>query len=131
MADVRNAFEMPSMWNSNGEAMKASVRNFWEGQSKQLDNMQEFMVGWFDRRHLGTQAALIAAQKICQAKNPVEAMACYQDWATGLATRILDDELAYHKLMSSAVSCVASTSIEMEQKAKDQATLFPGVWAAA
>ncbi|MBY0381758.1 MAG: hypothetical protein K2W78_07580 [Xanthobacteraceae bacterium] len=131
MANLTNAFELPEMWNSNNEAMKASVCNFWQNQTKLLDNMQEFTLGWFDRRHVGTHAALDATQKICQAKSPADALASYQEWVAGVAARIVEDEVAYQKLMSSAVSCAAPAPMELSQKAKEQATLFPGVWAAA
>jgi Phasin protein len=129
MVDVRN--EMPEMWNSNVDAMKTSVCSFWEGQTKLLDNMQEFTLGWFDRRHQGTQAALSATQKMCQARNPIEAMACYQEWVTGAAARMIDDGVAYQKLMSSAASNITPPRVEAVYKANEQKTPFQAAWAAA
>jgi len=94
--------EMPTIWDT--DSTRDFARKFWESQSRLLDDMQEFASGWFDRRHLGTQAALEAVQKACEAKSPADAFACYQQWAVGAALRILDDQFAYQQLVHTTMS---------------------------
>lgn len=106
MCSAQAPLEMPALWNN--DSTRAFACKFWEGQSRLLDNMQEFASGWFDRRHVGTQAALEAVQKACEAKNPADTLACYQEWAAGAASRILDDQVAYQQLVHAAVASMAS-----------------------
>ena len=67
---------------------------FWENQEGILEGMQEFSDGWFRRRHSGTQAALDAAKRICEASTPAEMVAEYQNWLRGSVERIAEDGVA-------------------------------------
>ena len=49
-------------------ALQVNVRNFWDIQDKVLDAMENLAHSWFERRHVGTHAALEAAQRMCKAQ---------------------------------------------------------------
>jgi hypothetical protein len=53
-------------------ALQDNVCYFWEIQGKVLDTMENFADGWFERRHVGTRAALEVAQRMCRAQTPVD-----------------------------------------------------------
>lgn len=73
---------------------------FWEGEATVLDNMKEFADGWFERRRIGTRAALEAARRIGEATTPLDAFREYQDWLSGAAARLLEDGMAWqHQFM--------------------------------
>jgi hypothetical protein len=61
--------------------------------------MQSFAGGWFDRRHEGTRAALDAAQRMCAARTPLDAMREYQEWASGSLQRMAADSLVLQRGM--------------------------------
>jgi hypothetical protein len=84
---------------SNPEAVKSRAGDFWHGQDRVLDSMQAFAGGWFDRRHAGTRAALEAAQRMCTAKTPLDALREYQEWASGSMQRMAADSLALQREM--------------------------------
>lgn len=111
MCSAQTPLEMPAIWSN--DSTRAFACKFWEGQTRLLDDMQQFASGWFERRHVGTRAALEAAQKACEARNPTDMFACYQEWAAGAASRILDDQLAYQQLVHAAVSLMASAQPEL------------------
>jgi hypothetical protein len=77
------------------EAFERHASEFWASQDKILDNMQEVAAGWFERRHTGTQAALEAARRMCQAPTPAQLFLEYQAWAMG----------AFERMMADAVAC--------------------------
>lgn len=105
---AETSLEMPMIWNSYSDSISKLACKFWEGQSELLDHMQDLASGWFDRRHVGTRAALSAVQKACTAKGPVDVAACYQDWVAGAASRILDDQVAYQRFVHVVISSLAS-----------------------
>jgi hypothetical protein len=114
MCSAKTPLEMFSAWNLDNAQAKDFVSKFWEGQDKMLDSMQKFSAGWFDRRHVGTKAAIDASLHACQAKNPADMFACYQDWAAGAASRILDDQRAYQQLVQTVISSIASELPELQ-----------------
>ncbi|MBV9835894.1 MAG: hypothetical protein JO055_15865 [Alphaproteobacteria bacterium] len=73
------------------------VGDFWHGQDKILDCMQVFVRGWFERRHVGTQAALETAQRMCMAKTPIDVARELQEWAAGSLQRIAQDGVALQR----------------------------------
>src|ERR1700688_2744888 len=79
------------------KAMRKNVDGLWSNQAKILGSIEEFANGWFGRRHAGTQAALTAAQRMCDTKAPVDMMQEYQTWAMGSLERIMADSLALQK----------------------------------
>lgn len=113
MCSAKTPLEMFSAWNLDTDQTRDLVSKFWEGQEKMLDSMQKFSTGWFDRRHVGTKAAIDASLHACQAKNPTDMFACYQEWAAGATSRILDDQKAYQQLVQTAISSIASELPEL------------------
>src|SRR5215510_5513755 len=65
-------------------ALQDNVRSFWDIQDKALDAMENLANGWFERRHVGTHAALEAAQRMCKAQTPADGVAC-QEFVGALA----------------------------------------------
>jgi hypothetical protein len=75
-------------------ALQDDVRSFWNIQDNVLDAMQNLANGWFERRHVGTHAALEAAQRMCKAQNPADLIREYQDWVGGAFHRVMADQVA-------------------------------------
>ena len=71
--------------------------DFWHGQDKVLGCMQTFARGWFDRRHVGTLAALESAQRMCLAKTPFDVAREFQAWASGSLQRVAQDGVAFQR----------------------------------
>jgi hypothetical protein len=80
-------------------ALEDNVRRFWDTQDKLLDSMAKFANGWFERRHIGTRAAQVAAQRMCTAQTAEDLGREYQEWATGAVQRVSDDGLACQQLV--------------------------------
>lgn len=79
------------------EALRNNSSGFWNNQDKILGSMQEFANGWIERRHAGTQAAITAAQRICDTKTSVDLVQEYQKWAVGSLERMMADSLSLQK----------------------------------
>jgi hypothetical protein len=75
----------------------AKACEFWRGQDRVLDCMRAFTLGWFERRHVGTLAALESAQRMWLAPTPVDAAREYQAWASGSLQRIAQDAVALQR----------------------------------
>lgn len=114
MYSAKTPLEFFAIWDLYNGSTRDFASKFWEDQSKVLDSMQRFSTGWFDRRHVGTQAALDTSLRACETKNSVDLFACYQEWAAGVASRILDDQIAYQQLIHTAVSSMASAQAEQQ-----------------
>jgi hypothetical protein len=95
--NLQRMFLAPSAF---AEVLRANACGFWGNQTKILDSMENFATSWFERRHIGTQEAMQAAQRMCEAESPVEAMRCYQEWANGAVGRIAADGLAWQQFMT-------------------------------
>ena len=67
------------------QTMRTNLEGFWNSQDQVLGSIEEFTNGWIERRHVGTQAALTAAQRMCDAKTGFDLMKEYQTWAVGLS----------------------------------------------
>jgi hypothetical protein len=74
--------------------MQKSASTFWKTQLGILDGMQAFAEGWFQRRHIGTQAAQESCERMCNAKTPIEWFQEYQKWSTGALQRLMADGMA-------------------------------------
>ena len=72
-------------------SLKENARNFWEIQDKLLNNMQAVANGWFNRRHVGTNAAREAAERMCTTDTLVDFGQAYQNWARGAFERVIED----------------------------------------
>src|SRR5215472_10334175 len=75
-------------------ALQDNVRSFWDIQDKVLDVMENLANGWFERRHVGTHAAVKAAQRMCKAQTQVDLVREYQDWVGGAFQRVMADGVA-------------------------------------
>ncbi len=106
---------------ANTEAAATRACDFWRGQDKVLDSMQAFAKGWFERRHLGTQAALEAARRMCAAKTPFDFMREYQEWATGALQRMAGDSLA----LQHEVTDIANAMVESQTHAVATTVIAP------
>jgi hypothetical protein len=69
--------------------------------------MQAFANGWFERRHLGTHAALEAADRMCRAETPVDLAREYQAWIAGAFKRLADDGMACQQQCMTLVSAIS------------------------
>ena len=87
------------MFVPDSAALQDNLRCFWDVQDKVLDAMQNFANGWFERRHVGTHAALEAAQRICKAQTQVDLVREYQDWVGGAFQRVMADGVACQELV--------------------------------
>ena len=76
------------------EAVAKNACLFWQNQEKLLTAMEAFSRGWFERRHRGTRAALEAAECMCHAETPVEALPADHDGLTRASQRLIADGLA-------------------------------------
>lgn len=76
------------------EAARRNACRFWKSQDEALSTMQAFADSWFERRHAGTHAALEAAERICEAKTPLDLFREYQQWASGAFQRLTSDAFA-------------------------------------
>jgi hypothetical protein len=81
------------------EPMQRNASAFWGNQDKILDDLQDFANGWFERRHLGTQAALEASERMAKAESPAAFLREYQEWANGALQRVAADCTACHQMM--------------------------------
>jgi hypothetical protein len=79
------------------DAMRQAAETFWNGQEQILHAMEEYATGWFERRHVGVDAALNASQQMIDGATPVEAVREYQKWAFRSVERIIDDGLSCQK----------------------------------
>lgn len=95
---------MMGTWQKNAHA-------FWKTQVEILDGMQAFAEGWFQRRHLGTQAADEACERLCAAKTPVEWFHEYQSWCSGACQRLMADGLSFQDGMKKAVEGVSPSVV--------------------
>jgi hypothetical protein len=70
---------------------------FWENQETALEGLQEFVNGWFARRHKGVQAALEVAQHIRDADTPFDMLQEYQKWFKREMELLAEDGKAYQE----------------------------------
>ena len=97
--EQRNDQQIFGTTSGMSEAMQKNASAFWQNQEKLLEAMQTLAEGWFERRHNGTDAALKAAERICKAQTPAEALREYQEWASGSLQRMMSDALACQQQM--------------------------------
>jgi hypothetical protein len=82
------------------DMLQEQARRFWASQAELLDGMQSFAEGWFERRHAGTRAAQQAAERMCRAQTPNDAIGAFQDWANGAFQRLMADRSAYQEQLT-------------------------------
>jgi hypothetical protein len=89
-------------------ALQDNVRSFWDIQDKVLDAMENLANGWFERRHVGTHAALEAAQRMCKAQTPADLVREYQDWVGGAFQRVMADGVACREFVGALAGPLSS-----------------------
>ena len=88
--------------------------NYWRSQDKVLDSMQEFALGWFERRHEAAKSAVSAAQRSCEAHSPADVAREYQAWMTGSMQRLAADGLALQRHLM-AMTELAGAAVQRNQ----------------
>lgn len=105
----------PNLLTSSAKSYAPAGITFWENEETILANMKEFAEGWFERRRVGTHAALETAKRISQAATPLDALREYQDWFSGAMARVLEDGLAFQQQFTKANARIASHLPQPEQ----------------
>ncbi|NEW86010.1 MULTISPECIES: hypothetical protein [Rhodopseudomonas] len=95
---------------------------FWESEATVLDNMKEFADGWFERRRIGTRAALETARRMGEAATPLDAFREYQDWLGGAMARVLEDGMAWQQQFMKTNARLAPHLNRQEQPPESPAT---------
>jgi len=117
MNDVTQQFQaVQGMMRVPAAAVEKNVRCFWNIQYNVLDSMEKFANGWFERRHVGTHAALEAAQRMCKAQTPVDLTREYQDWISGAFQRLMADGYACQQLVGSFTGSIQDTELQRFEK---------------
>ncbi|MFC0239937.1 hypothetical protein [Rhodopseudomonas telluris] len=98
----------PNLLTSGAKSYAPAGITFWENEETILAGMKEFAEGWFERRRVGTHAALETAKRISQAATPLDALREYQDWFSGAMARVLEDGLAFQQQFTKANARIAS-----------------------
>jgi hypothetical protein len=113
MNDVTQQFQaMQGMMRVPAAAVEENVRCFWNIQNKILESMENFANGWFERRHVGTRAALEAAQRMCKAQTPVDLTREYQDWISGAFQRLMADGYGCQQLVGAFAGLIQDTELQ-------------------
>ena len=94
-------------------ALQDNVRSFWDIQDKVLDAMENLANGWFERRHVGTHAALEAAQRMCKAQTPADLVRECQDWVGGAFQRVMADGVACQEFVGALAGPLSSVQEPM------------------
>ena len=97
-------------------ALGDNVRRFWDIQNELLDGMEKFASGWFERRHVGTRAALEAAQRMCKAQTPVDLVREYQDWIGGAFQRVMADGYACQQFVGAFAGSLQDAGSQQLEK---------------
>ena len=86
------------------------MARFWNIQDRLLYIKENFADGWFERRHVGSHAALEAAQRMCSARTGVDLAREYQEGVSGAFQRVMADGFAcalrYQTASRSCVVCL-------------------------
>ena len=96
------------MFVPDSAALQDNVRSFWDIQDKVLDAMENLANSWFERRHVGTHAALKTAQRMCKAQTPADLVREYQDWVGGAFQRVMADGVACREFLGSFAAPLSS-----------------------
>ena len=102
-------------------AMQKNAHTFWNTQAEILDGMQALAEGWFQRRHIGTQAAQEACARMCEVKTPIEWVHEYQIWSTGAFQRLMADGVAFQQDMKKIADGVSPSLVPSLGKDQSEA----------
>jgi hypothetical protein len=117
MNDVTQQFQaMQGMMRVPAAAVEENVRCAWNIQNKILDSMENVANGGFERRHVGTRAALEAAQRMCKAQTPVDLAREYQDWTSGAFQRLMADGYGCQQFVGAFAGLIQETELQRFEK---------------
>ena len=69
---------------------------------------ENFADGWFERRHVGSHAALEAAQRMCSARTGVDLAREYQEGVSGAFQRVMADGVACQEFVGALAGPLGS-----------------------
>jgi hypothetical protein len=117
MSDMTQQWEaMQRMMRPGSDALQDNVRCFWNIQGKLLDIMENFADGWFERRHVGTHAALEAAQRMYNARTGVDLAREYQEWVSGAFQRVMADGFACQQFVAAFAGALSDKQEKKPQR---------------
>ena len=102
---VMNRMFIPELGVS--EAIGRNAYLFWQNQDNVLAAMHAFSNGWFERRHTGISAALVATERMCKAETPFDLFREYRQWMSGTFQRGMADVFACHQQLMAIVGTTA------------------------
>ena len=104
------------------DAMRKNAHVFWNTQADILNGMQAFAEGWFQRRHIGAQAAQEACERMCEAKTPIEWFREYHMWSMGAFQRLVADGMVFQQEMKKISDSVSPSLVPSFGKEQSEAT---------
>jgi hypothetical protein len=111
------------MWGVPGsDALQDNVSRFWTTQDRLLYIMENFADGWFERRHVGSHAALDAAQRMCNARTGVDLARESQEWVSGAFQRLMADGSACQQFVGAFAGVLSD---KQENKSQQPETITP------
>jgi hypothetical protein len=106
--------------------MQRNARKFWNTQAEILNSMQAYADGWFQRRHIGVQAAQEACERMCAAKTPIEWFQEYQQWGNGVFQRLMADGMVLQQVMQKIAEEVTPALVPAISKEQPDASAATG-----
>jgi hypothetical protein len=111
------------MWGVPGsDVLQDNVSRFWTTQDRLLYIMENFADGWFERRHVGSHAALDAAQRMCNARTGVDLARESQEWVSGAFQRLMADGSACQQFVGAFAGVLSD---KQENKSQQPETITP------
>ena len=112
------------MWRVPGsDALQDNARCFWNIQDRLLYIMENFADGWFERRHVGSHAALQAARRMCNARTGVDIAREYQQWVSGAFQRVMADGFACQQFVAAFAGALMDDKQENKTQEPETKTL--------
>ena len=111
------------MWGVPGsDVLQDNVSRFWTTQDRLLYIMENFADGWFERRHVGSHAALDAAQRMCNARTGVDLARESQEWVSGAFQRLMADGSACQQFVGAFAGVLSD---KQENNSQQPETITP------
>jgi hypothetical protein len=117
----------PNLLAPSAKSYAPAGITFWENEETILAGMKDFSDGWFERRRVGTHAALETARRIGEATTPLDAVREYQDWVSGAMARLLEDVLAFQQQFTKANAKIAAHGTQTASVPPADVTATSGV----
>ena len=103
---------MPNFWLGSDELRNFSrqqTATFWKAQSKLLDNFESLTTAWVARRRAAAEAALDAAERICECDDMAKVGEIYNEWLSASVERMNAEAKALAESSVSALKEIAGT----------------------